>query len=154
MKLSSILPLIRRFAPVDDCSSSPNLFTHWHSKTPAGGAIPILQVLQDDRAGRREPLNVIRPETRNPPAPHGALGRKASGVAGPVIGITPRNEVFAVVPNVLPNVSVALPVLLKPARFVELSLRRIHQQYKWRLDSRAKCNGSMRTGFARLCQAL
>ena len=37
MKLSSILPLIRRFAPVDDCSSSPNLFTHWHSKKPAGG---------------------------------------------------------------------------------------------------------------------
>ena len=37
MKLSSILPLIRRFAPLDDCSSSPNLFTQWHSKTPAGG---------------------------------------------------------------------------------------------------------------------
>ena len=37
MKLSSILPLIWRFVPVDDCSSSPNLFTHWHSKTPAGG---------------------------------------------------------------------------------------------------------------------
>jgi len=37
MKLSSILPLIRRFAPVDDCSSSPNLFTQRHSKTPAGG---------------------------------------------------------------------------------------------------------------------
>jgi PAS domain-containing protein len=37
MKLSSILPLIRRFAPVDDCSSSPNLFTQWHSETPAGG---------------------------------------------------------------------------------------------------------------------
>ena len=37
MKLSAILPLIRRFAPVDDCSSSPNLFTQWHSKTPAGG---------------------------------------------------------------------------------------------------------------------
>src|SRR5215813_8917047 len=37
MKLSSILPLIRRFAPVDDCSSSPNLFTQWHSKTPVGG---------------------------------------------------------------------------------------------------------------------
>ena len=36
MKLSSILPLIRRFAPLDDCSSSPNLFAQWHSKTPAG----------------------------------------------------------------------------------------------------------------------
>jgi PAS domain S-box-containing protein len=34
MKLRSILPLIRRFAPADDCSSS---FTQWHSKTPAGG---------------------------------------------------------------------------------------------------------------------
>jgi hypothetical protein len=37
MKLSSILPLIRRFAPVDDCSPSPNLFTQRHSKTLAGG---------------------------------------------------------------------------------------------------------------------
>ena len=37
MKLSSILPLIWRFAPVDDCSTSPNLFTQLHSKTPAGG---------------------------------------------------------------------------------------------------------------------
>ena len=37
MKLRSILPLNRRFAPVDDCSSSPNLFTQRQSKTPAGG---------------------------------------------------------------------------------------------------------------------
>ncbi len=26
--------------------------------------------------------------------------------------------------------------------------------YPWGLDSGARCNGSMRTGFARLCQAL
>ncbi len=36
MKLSSILPLIRRFAPVDDCSSSPTLLMKRHSKTPSG----------------------------------------------------------------------------------------------------------------------
>ena len=51
MKLSSILPLIWRFAPVDDCSSSPNLFTQLALKNAGRRiAIPILQVLQDDRA--------------------------------------------------------------------------------------------------------
>ena len=37
MKLGSILPLIRRFASVDDCSSSPTLLMKRHSKTPSGG---------------------------------------------------------------------------------------------------------------------
>jgi PAS domain S-box-containing protein len=37
MKLGSILPLIRWFAPVDDCSSSPTLLMKRHSKTPSGG---------------------------------------------------------------------------------------------------------------------
>ena len=36
MKLGSMLPLIRRFATVDDCSSSPTLLMKRHSKTPSG----------------------------------------------------------------------------------------------------------------------
>src|SRR5215472_3856871 len=37
MKRGSILPLIRRFAPVDDCSSSPTLLMKRHSKALSGG---------------------------------------------------------------------------------------------------------------------
>ena len=55
--------------PVDDCSSSPNLFAPWHSKTPAGRCNSDHPVLADDRAadllnlpGSPHPVSTFRSE--------------------------------------------------------------------------------------------
>ena len=63
MKLGSILPLIRRFAPVDDCSSSPTLLMKRHSKTPSGA----LQ-FRSSKMTRQQPYFIFRESACSSPS--------------------------------------------------------------------------------------
>src|SRR6476660_4121501 len=63
MKLGSILPLIRRFAPVDDCSSSPTLLMKRHSKTPSGALR-----FRSSKMTRQQPYFIFRESACSSPS--------------------------------------------------------------------------------------
>ena len=71
MKLGSILPLIRRFAPVDDCSSSPTLLMKRHPKAPSGALR-----FRSSRMTGQKPYFIFRESACSSPSAPNNRGRR------------------------------------------------------------------------------